>query len=221
MAAGLAASTTASQVGVVVADAQPLFLDAVARAISQHAALRLMAAVADGPEALSAIRRLQPEVAVVDHDLPGIDGRSMLDAIRLAGLATRVVLLSGAIGAEATFGALGAGAAGYLSKAVDRDELCRAVQAAAIGESLFDAPVQTLVAREIRMRHRDERPLLSAREHEILTLIAAGRTGPEICRALHLSSSTVKSHTAHLFEKLGVSDRASAVAAAMRRGFLK
>ena len=205
----------------MVADAQPLFRDALARAISQHAALRLIAAVADGSEALSVIRRQQPDVAVLDHDLPGLGGRRVLDAIKLAGLPTRVVMLSGAIGADATFGALGAGAAGYLSKAVDRDELCRAVQAAAIGESLFDAPVQTVVAREIRMRHRDERPLLSAREHEVLTLIARGRTGPEICRALHLSGSTVKSHTAHLFEKLGVSDRASAVAAAMRRGLLE
>jgi two-component system nitrate/nitrite response regulator NarL len=221
MSAGFAATTAAGQVGVVIADAQPLFRDAVARAISQHAALRLMAAVADGREALSVIRRLRPDVAVLDHELPGIDGRRVLDAISSGGLPTRVVMLSAAIAADATFGALGAGAAGYLSKAVDRDELCRAVQAAAVGESLFDAPVQTIVAREIRLRHRDEHPLLSAREHEVLTLIAAGRTGPEICRTLHLSGSTVKSHTAHLFEKLGVSDRASAVAAAMRRGFLE
>src|SRR5687768_9660073 len=133
MSAGFAATTAAGQVGVVIADAQPLFRDAVARAISQHAALRLMAAVADGREALSVIRRLRPDVAVLDHELPGIDGRRVLDAISRGGLPTRVVMLSAAIGADATFGALGAGAAGYLSKAVDRDELCRAVQAAAVG----------------------------------------------------------------------------------------
>jgi two-component system, NarL family, nitrate/nitrite response regulator NarL len=208
------------QVGVVIADAQPLFRDAVARAISLHVALRLMAAAADGREALSAIRRLRPEVAVLDLELPALDGRRVLDAIERDGLPTRVVMLSAAIGADATFGALGAGAAGYLSKTVDRDGLCRAIQAAAVGESLFDPPVQTVVAREIRLRHRVERPLLSVREREILGLIATGRTGPEIGRALHLSSSTVKTHIAHLFEKLQVSDRASAVATAMRRGLL-
>ena len=213
-------ATDGGQVGVVIADAQPLFRDAVARAISSHTALRLVAAVADGREALSVIRRLRPHVAVLDLELPGIDGRRVLDAIEVAGLPTRVVMLSSSVGADATFGALGAGAAGYLSRAVDREELCRAVQAAAMGECLLDAPVQTVVAREIKLRHRVERPLLSGREHQILTLIAGGRTGPEIGRLLHLSSSTVKSHTAHLFEKLGVSDRASAVAVAMRRGLL-
>jgi two-component system nitrate/nitrite response regulator NarL len=208
------------QVGVVIADAQPLFRDAVARAVSLHAALRLVAVAADGREALSAVRRLRPDVAVLDLELPGLGGRRVLDAIERDGLPTKVVVLSAAIGADATFGALGAGAAGYLSKTVDRDGLCSAIQAAAMGESPFDPPVQTVVAREIRLRHRVERPLLSGREREILGLIATGRTGPEIGRQLHLSSSTVKTHTAHLFEKLRASDRASAVATAMRRGLL-
>ena len=208
------------QVGVVIADAQPLFRDAVARAVSLHVGLRLMATAAEGREALSAIRRLRPAVAVVDLELPGLSGRRVLDAVVRDGLPTRVVMLSAAIGADATFGALGAGAAGYLSRTVDGDGLCRAIKAAAVGESLFDPPVQTVVAREIRLRHRVERPLLSFREREILGLIATGRTGPEIGRQLHLSSSTVKTHTAHLFEKLQVSDRASAVATAMRRGLL-
>ena len=208
------------QVGVVVADAQPLFRDAVARAVSLHAGLRLMAAVADGREALSAIRRLRPDVAVLDLELPALDGRRVLDAIERDGLPTRVVMLAAAIGADATFSALGAGAAAYLSKTVDREGLCRAILAAAVGDSVFDPPVQTVVAREIRLRHRVQRPLLSVREREILGLIATGRTGPEIGRQLHLSSSTVKTHTAHLFEKLQVSDRASAVATAMRRGLL-
>ena len=205
---------------VVVADAQPLYRDAVARVISQHASLRLAAAARDGREALSAIRRLRPDVAVLDLELPELDGRRVLDAVVRDALPTRIVVLSAAIGPEATFGALGAGAAGYLSKAVDPEELCRAVQAAAAGESLLDAPVQSVVTREIRLRHRDARPLLSAREREILDLIAAGRTGPQIGQALHLSRSTVKTHTAHLFEKLHVSDRAAAVATAMRRGLL-
>jgi two-component system nitrate/nitrite response regulator NarL len=210
----------AAQVSVLVADAQPLYRDAVARAVRQDVALRLLAEEADGRAALGQIRRLRPDVAVIDLELPELEGRRVIDAVVRDSLPTRVVVLSAALGAEATFGALGAGAAGFLSKSVTPEELRRAIRAAAVGDSRLDAPVQTVVAREIRLRHRDERPLLSARELDVLRLIAEGLSGPEICRRLHLSRSTVKTHTAHLFEKLHVSERAAAVAVAMRRGLL-
>jgi two-component system, NarL family, nitrate/nitrite response regulator NarL len=211
----------AAQVSVLVADAQPLYRDAVARAVRQDVALRLLAEEADGRAALTQIRRLRPDVAVIDLDLPELEGRGVIDAVVRDSLPTRVVVLSAALGADATFGAIGAGAAGYLSKSVTSDELRRAIRAAAVGDSLLDAPVQTVVAREIRLRHRDDRPLLSDRELDVLRLIADGLSGPEICRRLHLSKSTVKTHTTHLFEKLHVSDRAAAVAVAMRRGLLE
>ena len=209
------------QVSVLVADAQPLYRDAVARAVRQDVALRLLAEAEDGRAALEQIRRLQPDVAVIELELPELAGRRVIDAVVRDGLPTRVVVLSALLGAEATFGAIGAGAAGYLSKSVTPEELCRAIRAAAVGDSRLDAAVQTVVAREIRLRHRDARPLISGRERDVLCLIAEGLSGPAIGRRLHLSSSTVKTHTAHLFEKLHVNDRAAAVAAAMRRGLLE
>lgn len=213
-------STTVAQVSVLVADAQPLYRDAVARAVRQDVALRLLAEEADGRAALSQIRRLRPDVAVIDLDLPKLEGRRVIDAVVRDRLPTRVVVVSAILGADAMFGAIGAGAAGYLSKSVTSEELRRAIRAAAVGDSHLDPPVQTVVAREIRLRHRDERPLLSEREIDVLRLIAEGLSGPEICRRLHLSRSTVKTHTAHLFEKLHVRERAAAVAVAMRRGLL-
>ena len=211
----------AAQVSVLVADAQPLYRDAVARAVRQDVALRLLAEAEDGRAALEQIRRLQPDVAVIELELPELAGRRVIDAVVRDGLPTRVVVLSALLGAEATFGAIGAGAAGYLSKSVTSEELCRAIRAAAEGDSRLDAAVQTVVAREIRLRHRDARPLISRRERDVLCLIAEGLSGPEIGRRLHLATSTVKTHTAHLFEKLHVNDRAAAVAAAMRRGLLE
>jgi two-component system, NarL family, nitrate/nitrite response regulator NarL len=89
------------------------------------------------------------------------------------------------------------------------------------GETVLDPSSQTGLAREIRLRGRDERPVLSPREHEILVLIAEGRTAPEIGRRLHLSTATVKTHQIHVYEKLGVAERAAAVAWAMRRGLLE
>jgi two-component system nitrate/nitrite response regulator NarL len=77
------------------------------------------------------------------------------------------------------------------------------------------------MAREIRLRGRDDRPLLSAREQQVLVLIAEGRTAPQIGRELHVSTATVKTHILHLYEKLGVTERAAAVAEAMRRGLLE
>jgi two-component system, NarL family, nitrate/nitrite response regulator NarL len=209
------------QITVVAADAQPLYRDAVARAIRQDAGFRLVGEASDGREALGLIAALRPDVAVLDLDLPELGGRRVIDAVVRDGLPTRIVVLSAVVGADATFGALGAGASGYLAKTATGEELCRAVRAAAAGESRLGAQVQTVVAREIRLRHRDERPLLSRREREILALIAAGHSGPEIGRSLHLSKATIKTHTAHLFEKLAVSDRAAAVAAAMRRGLIE
>jgi two-component system, NarL family, nitrate/nitrite response regulator NarL len=214
-------ATLTTQVGVLIADAQPLYREAVARAIRQDVAMRVLAEEADGRSALEKIRRLRPDVAVIELDLPGLAGRQVIDAVMRDGLPTRIVVLSSLLRGDATFGALGAGAAGYLSKSATSDELRRAIRAAAVGDSLLDARVQTVVAREIRLRHRVDRPLLSEREHQVLRLIADGFNGPAICRRLHLSKSTVKTHTAHLFEKLGVSDRAAAVAVAMRRGLLE
>ena len=212
--------TAVKQLTVAIADAQPLYRAGVARAVRQDRELRVDSETGDGREALAAIRQLAPDVAVLDLDLPGLSGRRVIDAVVRDGLPTKVLVLSATVGPDATFGALGAGAIGYLSKAAAGEDLCRAIRAAAVGESSLDTRTMTVVTREIRLRHRDTRPLLSHREREILGLIAAGRSGPEIGRSLHLSKSTIKTHMAHLFEKLHVSDRAAAVATAMRRGLL-
>ncbi len=111
--------------------------------------------------------------------------------------------------------ALEQGVASYVSKDSDAAALCEAVRAVARGETRLDLSAQTRVASEIRLRRRDERPQLSPREQEILTLIAAGRTAPQAAGDLHISTATVKTHLLHLYEKLGVAERA----AGCRRGY--
>jgi two-component system, NarL family, nitrate/nitrite response regulator NarL len=117
--------------------------------------------------------------------------------------------------------AIANGAAGYLTTDADARQLCEAISAVARGEIVLAPALQTGLAGEIRLREVLDQPVLSERENETLKLVAEGLTAPEIGRRLHLSTGTVKTHLEHLYEKLGVSERAAAVAQAMRRGLLE
>ena len=210
------------RVTVLVADDHPLFREGIARAIRERPDLELVAEAADGRAALEQIRDLAPAVAVVDLRLPGLDGLEVLNAVRRDGLATRILMLSASTEGPLVFAAVFAGAAGYLSKSADRTAVCDAVAAIARGESVLDPGVQTGLFAEVRSRGvADTRPVLTQRETEILRLIAEGKSAPDISRELFLSTATVKTHLGHLYEKLGVSDRAACVAEAMRRGLLE
>lgn len=209
------------RIRVLAADRQPLYRDAVARAIRQQSQFELVGELADGREALEEINRLEPDVAILDLGLPSLDGPRILNAVTRDGLSTRIVFLSAAVQPETAYRAVADGAAGYLSKDADAEEICEAIRAVAKGQTVLAREIQTGIAAEIRLRAREERPLLSQREREVLRLIARGRSAPEIARELHLGLATVKTHLLHIYDKLGVSERAAAVAEAMRRGLLE
>jgi two-component system nitrate/nitrite response regulator NarL len=209
-------------VTVLVADDHPIFLDGMERAIRGRPELELVGLRADGRQALEGIRTLHPAVALLDVRMPGLGGLEVLNAIRRDGLPTRVVLFSASTDGAIVHRALAAGAVGYVSKDADREAICDAVAAAARGGTVVAAELQAGVIEEIRARGVDgDRPALSGREREVLGLIADGLSAPAIAERLVLSTATVKTHLAHLYEKLGVSDRAAAVAEAMRRGLLE
>jgi two-component system, NarL family, nitrate/nitrite response regulator NarL len=209
------------RVRVLAADAQPLYRDAVARAIRERPELELVAQASDGRAALEAIAAGQPDVAVLDGTLGGLTGEQVLNAVSREGLVTRVVMIQARPDPGQVYAALAAGAAGYLTKDADARELCDAITAVARGRTVVAPDLQAGVADEIRLRTPRDRPLMSARERETLALIAEGLSAPDIARALHLSTATVKTHLQHIYEKLGVSERAAAVAEAMRRGLLE
>ena len=206
---------------VVAADSQPLFLDAVVRTLRQDRGLHLVGEALDGRTALDAIRRLTPDVVLLDTALPELDGYRVLGAISRDALPTRVVLLAGEVDPGDAYRAIAAGAAGVLSKAVSAEQIRQAVRTAAAGRVWLCQDAQLGIAREIRMRRPDKRPLLSAREREVLGLVAEGLSAPMIGRHLHLASSTVRTYIDHLYEKVGATERAQLVATAMRRGLLE
>jgi two-component system, NarL family, nitrate/nitrite response regulator NarL len=206
---------------VLIADDHPLFREAIARVIAERPDLELIAEASDGRAALERIRELEPDVAVIDVRMPGLDGSDVLLALREEGLRTNVVFLSAFLDAKTVYDAVAAGANAYLSKEAETDEIVTAILAAARGETILGPEVQTGLAEQIRLREEnDARPRLSEREHEVLKLIADGLSAPEIGERIHLSTATVKTHLQHLYEKLGVSERAAAVAEGMRRGLV-
>ncbi len=207
---------------VLVADDHPLFRDGIARAVRERPDLELVGEADDGPAALALIREMGPAVAVLDLSLPGLDGLKVLAAVRRDKLATRVLMLSASTEGSIVHQTIAAGAAGYLSKSADRATVCDAVAAVARGETVLGPGLQGGLLEQIRAHGVDDtRPVLTARELEILNLMAAGCNATEIGTRLFVAPSTVKTHVGHIYEKLDVSDRAACVAQAMRHGLLE
>ena len=189
------------------------------RAVAARAEMELAGQATDGRAALTAIQEGLPDVALVDLRLPVLDGIAIARAVSREGLATRVVILSAYDDAELVWAALEAGASGYLTKDARREEITDGVLAAARGETVLSPALAGMLAGEVR--RRAGAPVLTVREREALDGLVRGLSAPAIARELVLSTATVKTHLQHLYEKLGVSDRAAAVAEAMRRGLIE
>jgi two-component system nitrate/nitrite response regulator NarL len=211
-----------ARVSVVVADDHPLFREGIERAVRERPELELVGAAADGRQALARIRELAPQVAVLDVRLPELDGLQVLNALTRDALPTRVLFLSASGEPELVYRAVQAGASGYFRKEADRDAILNGIAAVAGGRMAIEPELQAGVFDQIRLRGTgDERPILTVREREVLTLMAEGLSGPQIAERLIVALPTVKTYQARLYEKLGVSERAAAVAEAMRRGLLE
>jgi len=210
-----------ARVRVVVADDHPFFRDGVARGLVHSGRIEVVAEAGDGREALEVIRRDDPDVALVDYEMPDVDGLGVVRAAVRDGLRTRVLLLSAHTDSAVVFQALQEGAAGYLAKDAKRAEIVEAVLDVAKGRTVVPAELAAGLAGEIRMRAKDSGPVLSERERQVLQAFARGLSVPQVAGELFIGVSTVKTHTQRLYEKLGVSDRAAAVAEGMRRGLVE
>jgi two-component system nitrate/nitrite response regulator NarL len=204
---------------VVVADDHPIYRAGLVGVIRERRDLALVAECDDGEDAVEAVRALRPDVALLDVRMRRLDGVGALERLGGVRSTTRVVFLSAFGEGEVVARALAAGAAGFLSKEAERDDICDALLAAARGEVVLSPSLQTGVLHELR-RPAPERVRLSAREEDVMRLTARGLSGPEIARRLGIAPSTVKTHLHRVYGKLGVADRATMVAEAMRCGLL-
>jgi two-component system, NarL family, nitrate/nitrite response regulator NarL len=208
------------RVTVFLADDHPLFLEALSSAVAARPELELVGVAMDGESAVTRISELWPAVAVLDMRLPRLDGEAVLGTLQRLSVPTRVVFLSAHLDSDLVYRALAAGAAGYLSKRGDRAEVCDAILAAGQGKTVLSSDVQERLAGAIRERGPSPERALTPRESTVLALAADGCSTREIATRLGVRSATVKAHLRSAYDKLDVRDRASAVAAAMRRGLL-
>jgi two-component system, NarL family, nitrate/nitrite response regulator NarL len=211
----------ADRVEVFVAEDHPLFRSAVTDAIKARPELKLVGTADNGRSALDQIQRLEPDVALLDMRMPDLDGAQVLNAITRDGMGTRVVFLSSYADSSMIYDVLANGAAGYLDKCVSAEQVCEAILAVTRGETALSDEIKGGVLQQIRLRGDERDTKLTPREREVLKLVAEGLSAPEVGVRLFIEQSTVKSHLKNIYEKLGVSERAAAVAEGMRRGLLE
>jgi two-component system nitrate/nitrite response regulator NarL len=210
------------RVTVLVADDHPIYRDGVVAALRAYPELEVVGSAQEGREALDEIRRLRPDVALVDLMLPDLDGIAIVRQLAREAIPTRVAIVSAFEESATVYRAIESGAAAYLSKICSASTLRDTVLSVARGETVIAPSMHNGLAREIRARRSvEDEAVLTPRETEILRHTAEGLSAPEIAHELTLGVTTVKTHLQHIYAKLDVSDRAAAVAQALRRGMLQ
>lgn len=201
---------------VLIADDHPIVRDGL-RGIFTSRGFEVLGEAANGAEVVALAERLRPDVVLMDLRMPGTDGVAAITELARLGNPARVLVLTTYDTDSDVLPAVEAGATGYLLKDAPREDLFRAVEAAARGEAVLSPAVASRLMG--RMREPAREPL-SQREREVLTLVARGSTNKEAAKKLFISEATVKTHLIHVYAKLGVNDRAAAVAVAFERGLL-
>ncbi|GLY70439.1 response regulator [Amycolatopsis taiwanensis] len=202
---------------LLIVDDHPVVRDGLRGMFSADPRFEVLGEAGDGAEAIAAGEKLQPDVILMDLRMPRTDGVTAIKELAKRGVPARVLVLTTYDTDSDVLPAIQAGATGYLLKDAPRDELFRAVEAAAQGQAVLSPAVATRLMGQMRQPASEP---LSQRELEVLELIAKGSTNREAAKQLFISEATVKTHLLHVYAKLGVKDRAAAVAAAFSRGYL-
>ena len=198
---------------VLLADDHPVVRFGLRTILEAQPDLTVVGECGSGAEAVRLTAELTPDVVLMDLKMPGMDGATATAQV-VATTSSRVVVLTTFDTDGDILRAIEAGATAYLLKDAPSDDLVEAVRAAARGQTVLASPVATKLVSAV------QRPGLSAREVEVLTLVGRGLSNVAISQAMHVSEATVKSHLLHVFTKLGVSDRTAAVTVAITRGWL-
>lgn len=201
---------------VLVADDHPIVRSGIVALLESAGDLEVVGTAGTGLEAVELALRLRPDIVLMDLRMPGIDGDEATARILAAGGGIRVLVLTTYETDAGILSAIEAGASGYLLKAAPQEEILAGIRSVARGEVALAPSIAAMLVNRVK------RPVvtLSAREIEVLALVAQGLSNPAIATQLFLSEATVKTHLLHAFEKLEVSDRTRAVTKAMELGLL-
>ncbi|MGN6610129.1 MAG: response regulator [Jatrophihabitans sp.] len=212
-----------SDIRVLVVDDQKVVRDGLALLLGLLDGIEVVGTAGDGAAALDLVASLDPDIVLMDLHMPGVDGVEATRRLTAQGCRARVVVLTTWSDDASVFGALQAGARGFLTKDAGAEEISTAIRTVAAGEAQLDPSVQRRLLESLasgRVSTAVETPAdgLTAREDEVLREIAQGRSNGEIAAALFVSEATVKTHVNHLLAKTGCRDRAALVAYAFRTG---
>ena len=207
---------------VLIADDHAVVRQGLLTFLALQDEMEVVAEAADGEEAVAAAERLQPDVALMDLVMPRHDGIEAIGRIRQLSPATRVIVLTSFVDEDRMIPAVRAGAAGYLLKDVQPQELVRAIRTVHDGEALLHPTVVARLMKEVAGNRPTAVPAadLTDREREVLVLIARGHANKLIALDLGVSEKTVKTHVGNIFGKLRVSDRTQAALYAVREGIV-
>lgn len=207
-----------STVRVVIADDHPVVRAGLRGMLEPESDIEVVGEATNGREAVSLVGRLEPEVVLMDLQMPDLDGVAATKQIRDRHPETNVLVLTTFDTDADITRAISAGATGYLLKDAPRQDLFQAIRAAARGESVLTPAVASRLMSKMRGPAVQS---LSEREIEVLTQVADGNSNKDIAGKLYISEATVKTHLVHIFGKLGVDDRTAAVTVALEQGIIR
>ncbi|MFE4255858.1 response regulator [Streptomyces sp. NPDC056910] len=212
--------TSDSLISLLIVDDHPVVRDGLRGMFESAGDFTVLGEASNGVEAVELTARLDPDVVLMDLRMPGGNGVDAIKELTRRGARSRVLVLTTYDTDSDTLPAIEAGATGYLLKDAPREELFTAVRAAADGRTVLSPAVASRLVTAVRTPAVPAGEPLSAREREVLALVAKGTSNKEIARVLFISEATVKTHLTHVYGKLGVKDRAAAVAVAYDRKIL-
>ncbi|MEW2306102.1 response regulator transcription factor [Streptomyces sp. NPDC006655] len=212
--------TADPSISLLIVDDHPVVRDGLRGMFESAPGFTVLGEASNGAEAVDLTTALDPDVVLMDLRMPGGGGVDAIRELTRRGARARVLVVTTYDTDTDTLPAIEAGATGYLLKDAPREELFTAVRAAAQGRTVLSPAVASRLVSAVRAPGAPGNEPLSAREREVLALVARGTSNREIARELFISEATVKTHLTHLYTKLGVNDRAAAVATAYQRGIL-
>lgn len=205
------------KIRILITDDHPVVREGLSGMLAGQSDFEVIGLAADGETAVKMHGSLAPDVTLMDLRMPGLDGVGAIKLIKAQQPSSRIIVLTTYDSDADILRAVEAGATGYLLKDAPREELFRAIRAAAKGDSVLAPAIAARLMTRMRAPAEEN---LSAREIEVLQLVAKGASNEEIGKSLHISTATVKTHLIHIYGKLGVDDRTVAVTKALEKGII-